>query len=196
MADVYLQVTAVHADQRAVLMEEYRKYDIESQLIGHRKTLELYPDDPWAQEAVAAAYVGRGEPAKAIPILEGRIKSGPRDVFPIVSLGLALLQSGNADGAEERLRRATEMDGKYPLAWLGLGKTLLAQKKLDTAEAALRRAIGLAPSLNDARLALADVLMQRGKLDEAKAICSAVPNDAPDMSAVLPEARGNQRQAA
>ena len=50
MADVYLQVTAVHADQRAVLMEHYKRYDLRSQIVGFRKSLELYPDDPWAQE--------------------------------------------------------------------------------------------------------------------------------------------------
>jgi tetratricopeptide (TPR) repeat protein len=197
MADVYLQVTAVHADQRAILMEDYKHYDLRSQLVGHRKSLELYPDDPWAQEAVAAAYVGQGEPAKAIPILEGRLKSGPKAVFPVVSLGMALLQSGKADSAEQHLRRATEMDGNYPLAWLGLGKALFAQKKLDGAEPALRRAIELAPSLNDARLALADLLIQRDKLDEAKAICSAVSSEALDMSAVclkLAEISAKQRE--
>ena len=32
MADVYLQVTAVHPDQRAVLMEDYKSYDLRSQV--------------------------------------------------------------------------------------------------------------------------------------------------------------------
>ena len=47
MADLYLQVTPVHADQRAVLMEDFKKYELKSQLVGLGNSLAIYQDDPW-----------------------------------------------------------------------------------------------------------------------------------------------------
>ncbi|MCY2974605.1 MAG: tetratricopeptide repeat protein [Planctomycetota bacterium] len=184
MADVYLQVTAAHPDQRAVLMEDYKRYQLQSQVVGYRRSLELYPDNPWSQEGLATAYIFRGETDKAISILEQRLKSWPRAVFPVVSLGMALLASGDAERAEEQFRQATLTDGKYSLAWFGLAKALASQKKTERAEQMFRRAVELTPRGTDARLALADLLIQRGALDEAKEICSAALDDSPDMANV------------
>jgi len=184
MADVYLQVTPVHADQREVLMEHYKRYEMQSQIVGFRKTLELNPSDPWSQEGMAACYVGLGKPADAIPILEKRLKQGPAAVFPMVSLGMALLARGDVARAETQLREAIAMDGEYPLAWFGLGKALVAQKKPEPAEQAYRRALELAPGLADARLNLADLLIQRDQLEEAARTFSTAIGDSPDMANV------------
>jgi tetratricopeptide (TPR) repeat protein len=181
MADVYLQVTAVHADQRAVLMEDYKRYEMRSQVVGNRKSLELYPDNPWSQEGLAAACIGLGEPGKAVAILEQRLKTGSKSIFPVVSLGMALLASGDPVRAEEQLRQAITMDGEYSLAWLGLGKTLATQKKTEPAEQAYRKAVELGGSL-EARLSLADVLIQRGDLEKAKDVCTAALGNSPDMA--------------
>jgi tetratricopeptide (TPR) repeat protein len=181
MADVYLQVTAVEPDQRAVLMEHYKRYELLSQLLGYRRTLEVHSDDPWSLEGLASCHVGLGEPAKAAPILERRLTIGPKAVFPVVSLGMALLAAGDVARAEERLRQAVAMDGEYALAWLGLGKALAAQKKAEPAEQAFRRAAKLSPSTWEARLSLADLLITRGELPKAKEVCSAAANDSPDV---------------
>jgi tetratricopeptide (TPR) repeat protein len=182
MADIYLQVTAARADQRAVLMEDYGKYDLQSQAIGYRKSLEAYPDNPWSKDGLATCYVGMGEPAKAITILEERVKTGPAAVYPVVSLGMALLAGNDLTQAESRFRQALTMDEKYPLAWFGLGKTLGAQKRSEPAEQAYRRTIELAPGLLEARLNLADLLLKRGDLTEAATTCSAALGDSPDMA--------------
>ncbi len=182
MADVYLQVTPVHADQRAVLMEHYQRYELQSQVVGHGKTLELHPDNPWSQEGLATAFIGLGNAAKAIPILEKRIETGPKAVYPVVGLGMALLASGDPVRAETQLRQAIAMDGEYPLAWLGLGKVLSAQKKTEPAEQAYRRAMELAPGGVDARLNLADLLLRRGELGKAREICNTALNDSPDVA--------------
>jgi tetratricopeptide (TPR) repeat protein len=183
MADVYLQVTASHADQRAVLMEDYKRYELQSQLVGFRKTLELHADDPWSQEGLAACYVGLGKPAEAVNILQQRLKTD-RAVFPMTSLGMALLFGGDPPRGEEQLREAISVDNQYPLAWLGLGRTLVAQKKLEPAEAAFRRALELVPSLLDARLSLADLLIKSGRLDEAEKLCKTNLSDSPEMANV------------
>jgi tetratricopeptide (TPR) repeat protein len=183
MADVYLQFTATHADQRAVLMENYKRYELQSQLVGFRKTLELHPKDPWSQEGLAACYVGLGKPADAIRILEQRLKVG-RAVFPMTSLGVALLFDGSPSRGEEQLREAISLDDQYPLAWLGLGRTLAAQKKIEPAEAAFRRTLELVPGLLDARLSLADLLIRSGRLDEAEKLCETNLSDSPDAANV------------
>jgi tetratricopeptide (TPR) repeat protein len=184
MADVYLQVTAVNADQRAALMEDYKQYDLKSQVAGYQRSLELYPDNPWSQEALATCFVGLGEPGKAIAILEKRIQEGPKAVFPVVSLGMAMLFSGDPVRAEAKQREAIAMDEKYPLAWFGLGRALAAQKKSDLAEQAFRRTAELAPGYLDARLQLVDLLIMRGELDEARNVCREAVRDSPDASAL------------
>ncbi len=182
MAEVYLQTTAVHPDQRAVLMESYQHYDLQSQLTGYRKAMELYPDNPWNQEGLATCYVGLGKPAEAIAVLEQRLKNGSPAVYPVVSLGMALLANGDNTRAEAEERRAVAIDGQYPLAWFGLGRALAAQVKRPEAEEAYRKAIALAPGLLDARLNLVDLLIQSDKIDEATALCSAALSDSPDMA--------------
>jgi tetratricopeptide (TPR) repeat protein len=182
MADVYLQVTAVYADQRSVLMEDYKRYQSHSQVVGYRRSLELDQNNPWSQEGLATALIFNGEADKAIPILEQRLKTGPRAVFPVVSLGMALLATGDPVRAEAQFRQATDMDNEYSLAWFGLAKALVAQKKTEPAEEAFHRAVELMPSGADARLALADLLIQRGELDDAKELCSEARDDSPDMA--------------
>jgi tetratricopeptide (TPR) repeat protein len=184
MADVYLQVATVHADQRAVLMEHYKRYDLRSQVVGYQRSLELDPGNPWSQEGLASCYVGLGEPGKAVAILEQRLKTGPTAVFPVVSLGMALLAGGDAVRAEARQREAISIDGEYALAWLGLGKSLAAQKKMDLAEPAFRRAVELSAGSWEARLSIADILIQRGEFEKAEEVCSAAASASPDVANV------------
>lgn len=199
MADVYLQVTPTHEDQRAALMEDYRRYELKAQLTGHGRTLDLHPDNPWSKEAVAACYVGLGQPSKAVAMLEERLRSGQREVFPVTSLGMALLLNGDTAGAEAKLREAVKLDRDYPLAWLGLGKTLAVRQEYAEAESAVAKAVELAPGNMDARLSLADLLLRRGALDRARAACQAALADAPDASAVylkLAEIDGKEKKYA
>jgi Flp pilus assembly protein TadD len=197
MADIYLQVTPVHPDQRAVLMEHYKSYELRSQIIGLTKSLDIYPDDPWILEGIAACDVGLGKAREAVEILQRRLKTSPVAVFPIATLGMALFTNGDYPRAETELRRAISMDDKDALAWLGLGRTLAAEKQPQPAEEAFRTALKLTPSLLDARLALVDAMIGRGQLDEATATCSAVASDSPDVANVflkLAEIRAKQRQ--
>lgn len=182
MADVYLQVTAVHPDQRSVLLEDYKGYQIQSQVVGYSKALELYPDDPWNLEGLAASYIFLQQPGKAIPILEIRLKIGPPAAFPVVSLGMAHLTNGEPLLAEAQFRQAMVMDDQYGLAYTGLARALVAQQKNEEAEDMFRRAVELTPRGTEARLALADLLLRRGQLDEAKAVCSAALDESPEMA--------------
>jgi tetratricopeptide (TPR) repeat protein len=197
MADVYLQVTAVRPDQRASLMEHYKRYDLASQITGYRRSLELDPNNALVEEALATCYVGNHQPREAVSILESRLKAGPPAVFPVVSLGMALLAAGEGTRAEEEQRKALAIDDQYALAWFGLGKSLVAQNKSEAAGEAFHRALDLAPGLSDACLASADLLIRGGQLDEAKRACEAAVASNPDIPEVylkLAEITARQRR--
>ncbi|MBX7104876.1 MAG: tetratricopeptide repeat protein [Gemmataceae bacterium] len=180
MADVYLQVLPVRADERAALMEDYKRYELKAQAIGYQRALSVHPDDPWSREGLAACWFGLGEPKKGLAILESLVRTGKPSVFTQTSLGLALLATGDASAAEARLREALAFDKEYPLASLGLGRALLAQKKAEPAEAAMRTAVRLAPEMPEARQLLADLLIQSGRLDEADGLIAAAVAESAD----------------
>lgn len=197
MADVYLQVTAVRRDQRVVLVEDFEQKELRSQIVGFGKTLEMYPRDPWSREGLAACYLGLGNPAEAIRLLEERLAMGQLAVHSVMSLGMACNSGGDSERAEELSRQAISMDAEYPLAWLGLGRSLDAQAKVVEAEAAYRRAVELAPALTDAHIGLADNLLKQSKLDEAAAACEAAIEISPDVAnshLKLAEIRARQKR--
>jgi tetratricopeptide (TPR) repeat protein/mono/diheme cytochrome c family protein len=180
MQDVYLQVTAVHPDERAALLEDFDHHEQLSKVVGFGKTRDMYPKDPWCREGLAASYIGLGKNDEAVRTLEERVKLDRPEVHSVSLLGLAYFTAGNFARAEELERQAIGMDAKYPLAWLGLGKSLGAQKKMNDAEEAYRQALVLAPALVDANLNRADILVQRGQLDEAAAGCEAALAASPE----------------
>lgn len=180
MQDVYLQVTPVRADQRAALLEDFEQAEQRSKLVGFRKTLEAYPEDPWSREGLAAAYLAIGQPPEAVRQIEARIQLGSPEVHTSAILGMAKLAAGDAAGAEASERQALAMDAKYPLAWLGLGKSLAAQGKLDAADDAFRHAFELAPMLTEALLSRADLLLKQRQLTEAAGACEAAIAASPD----------------
>jgi tetratricopeptide (TPR) repeat protein len=197
MADVYLQVTPVFADQRAVLIEDFTRQEMLSQAVGFRKTLESRPGDTWSQEGLAACYFALGKSEDAIRVLDERIKSADGAVFPIVSLAMVRLATGEFSPAEAQFRKALTIDADYPLAWLGLGKALAAQKKVDEAEKSLRKALSLAPGLSDAHMNLAEILAGKGQLDDAARACELAIDVSPDNANLylkLAEIRARQQR--
>ena len=71
-------------------MEHYKRYDLASQITGYRRSLELNPNNALVEEALATCYVGNNQPREAVSILEARLKAGPPEVFPVVSLGMQI----------------------------------------------------------------------------------------------------------
>ncbi len=183
MADVYLQVTTAHPDERAAFMEDLDQYNMRSQIVGFNKTLQKYPQDPWSREDLAACEVALGKPAEAIRLLEDRLKLSAADTnHALVSLGLARVAVGDFDRAEKVERQVLAKDPAYSDAWLGLGKALTAESRIQDAEQAFRKASELAPALTDAHLELADNFVKQGKLAEAAAACSEAIKSSPDMA--------------
>jgi tetratricopeptide (TPR) repeat protein len=180
MQDVYLQVTAVHPDERAAFMEDLEQYDLRSQLVGLRKTLEAYPKDALSIEGLASCNLSLGKTKEAVRLLEERMKLPDDATYAKVSLGNAYLSDGNASRAEQLAREVLAKDPAYPLAWVGLGKALDARKQMTDAEKAYRKAVELAPALTDAHLDLADNLAKQNKLDAAVAAAGEAIKYSPD----------------
>ena len=58
-------LTEWSADERAAFMEDLDRYDQRSQIVGFNKTLEMYPEDPWSREGLAACNISLGKPKEA-----------------------------------------------------------------------------------------------------------------------------------
>lgn len=194
MADVYMQVTADKPDERAALLEDIDQHETRSQIVGLRKTLEMYSQDPWSREGLASCYATLGNSKEAIRLLEERIKLGAEPVCAMVALGSAHLSSGDPARAEALVREVLAKDPAYPLAWLGLGKSLDAQKKAKEAEQAYHKAIELAPASTEAHLSLADNLAKQGQLDAAQAACGEAIKLSPETPSSYLKLAGIQAQ--
>ena len=79
---------------------------------------------------------------------------GPRDGALLrFSLGSALLDSGDGDGARAELQRAVDFDPHYSAAWKALGKACLALHDYDGAADAWRQGIAVASERGDQQAA-------------------------------------------
>ena len=109
----------------------------------------------------------RGKTDDAMRLWTEGLAADPRYTPLHSALGSAHLRDGDADLAEARFRRATELDAASSAAWANYGLALLVQEKLEGAEAATRKALALAPddpmTLNN----LAFIRFERGQTSEA-----------------------------
>lgn len=80
----------------------------------------------------------------------------------------ALNDQKDPDGAMQHFRKATQLYGKYPEAYLMIGLLSLDQRKLDDAQAALQKSTELSPHLAQGFLALGAVYNQEKKFDDAQ----------------------------
>ncbi len=91
--------------------------------------------------------------ASRIASLRARI-GGPRDGALLrYSLGMALLDAGDASEAAAQLRAALDFDPAYSAAWKLLGKACLAEGHDDEAVATWRRGVDVAEARGDVQAA-------------------------------------------
>jgi tetratricopeptide (TPR) repeat protein len=83
------------------------------------------------------------------------------------NLGVLLLQRGDAAGAIECHRRATQIQPLAADAWAALGAALTSAGRVDEGIAAYQRAITLAPGFAEVHFALAEALVRQNRLSEA-----------------------------
>lgn len=90
---------------------------------------------------------------KRIEALRAQL-DGPRDGALLrYSLGIALLDNGDATEAATQLRAALDFDPKFSAAWKLLGKASLASGDTDAARKAWRQGIAAAEAAGDVQAA-------------------------------------------
>lgn len=142
---------------------------------------------PWLAEAIARepaydppyyfAAWGRyylGEPELAGTLWTRHLALRPDAADSHFGLGLLLLEEGRPVEAEERFRRAIELEQDLPgrersvaKAWARLGDSLADQDRIPEAREALERAVALWPDHHEAWSRLARVARRQGDGDAA-----------------------------
>jgi len=106
--------------------------------------------------------------AEAVPCLEQAVAADPGDFRALGAWGLALLGSGNPEGAFTKLKASLEMHfDNAPLmeSFAGLGESL---ERWEEMEPVLRRFVEFYPANTSMSLRLARILARMGKTGEAR----------------------------
>lgn len=140
------------------------------------------PDCVPALGMAGAAAQLRGRPGEAIDWFRKALAIRPQDAPLHAGLGIALFESGDAEGAIAALQRACELAPGVAANWYNLGKAFKARLRTEDAIQALGHALRLDPTHVSARLTLADAKASIGGIDAAandlRAILKAHPGQA------------------
>ncbi len=115
-----------------------------------------------AQEAI-----DRGEPAEALELLDGWLRTNPRDAEAHLLRSTALFMSGDTRRGVEELDRALELDPNLRQAWLNRGALELAVGDYAAAQRAFEEAERIDPAAADNALNIGAVLLLQGDLSAA-----------------------------
>lgn len=139
----------------------------------YQRTLQLKPGLFEADLNLGMLLLRNKRAAEAVPVLKDALVARPADVRTGSYLAQALLDSGDAAGAEAQYAALAQADAKNTGVQTGLAKALLAQSKLAEAAEAFRRA-----GSKDGMLEVAAAFEKRGQTNEAIAIYQQFPDDA------------------
>ncbi|HXP03849.1 MAG TPA: adenylate/guanylate cyclase domain-containing protein [Stellaceae bacterium] len=119
--------------------------------IEWERAIELDPNNAIAYGQLGVTLIYLGDPARAIPLEEKRIRLNPDDpnsALAYWSLGLAHLLLGHNDQAVEWLTKASAANPRVYYFYLDLAAALALQGHIDRARAALAEALKLKPEIN------------------------------------------------
>lgn len=139
----------------------------EAALQQYEKVLRLDPANLEASRRLAVLYDRQCEYAKADAEYQKLVTVRSRDADLFNDWGYSFYQRTRWKEAEERLRRALEIDPKHKRARSNLGLVLGQQGRYDEAFDCFKAVVGEA----DAHTNLAFVYWTQGRLDEARAEC-------------------------
>ena len=155
------------ADQYASTEQARGLFD--SALVSARRAVDLAPDLPQTQTALAASLLDATlDVAAAKEAYAQAIASGAGDADVLLGYGLFTCRIGDAKSGLAALRRAVTLDPLNPRANWALGLGLIAARRYPEAITALRRTLALNPSASGAHAAIGDALLLQGRLIEAK----------------------------
>ena len=171
--------------RRAVqLMFDRRRYDEADDLIRKLQEQGLLSEDPRLQRLAAAVSLKVNNPVKALDLARKAIPANSKNYRDRLWLGRILWAAGEPLKAEPELRRAVELAGNAPDAWITLVQFLARTGQKDQARAAIKRAQAQLPG-DRAPLALARCFTEVGEVAQARAQLQAALAARPDDLATL-----------
>ncbi len=98
------------------------------------------------QDSRGIALYREGKFAEAANVLKTEVDAAPNDVAKLTYLGLARVESGNAQAALQPLEKAIGINEKHAEAHYGMGRARIKLNQLDKAVPSLEKATTLAPN--------------------------------------------------
>ncbi|HTP68266.1 MAG TPA: tetratricopeptide repeat protein [Dongiaceae bacterium] len=119
--------------------------------------------------AKAYAYLRKGDPKAALPYVEKSMALAPRSFYPYHNLGLAQLQLGNLEAAEENFNKAVALSkGKTGYPYFGLALVHLQRREFSEGQSLAEQGIVLSPNAAVGKYCLALFQYFAGRLAEAE----------------------------
>ncbi|HTZ57075.1 MAG TPA: tetratricopeptide repeat protein [Acidobacteriaceae bacterium] len=120
-----------------------------------------------------------GKPAEAAQIYRHMLEANPNSAWTAYNLALALEETNDLNGAEDALRKGTEIDPKIAKIRAELGQLKLSEGDLESAQQWLQSALDLEPQLAGARGNLAMIYARKGDLATAEKLIRQSLEDDP-----------------
>lgn len=147
---LWLHTIACTSDQNALAQSNlgnhyYQIGRFDDALYHCQKALEVWPDDPAANNLVGYVALQRGQMDEAVKHFQIALEAQQNYAPARNNLGLALLQSGHVDDAITQFQQALKINPDVPDTQNSLGYALLKKGQADQAIAHYRRALELKP---------------------------------------------------
>jgi tetratricopeptide (TPR) repeat protein/mono/diheme cytochrome c family protein len=167
MGDLWLQVVARGAGDRAVLDRDYSPKMLREDIAGVEKALEAAPSDARLHADLGLCYLEAGRIGEAIAALREAARLGPRSASAHYDLGTVLLRERQHDEARRHFEMALRLKPGFAEAHNNLGIVHFTAGRYDDAIRSYRDALAAQAENVEARYNLARALTAAHRLDEA-----------------------------
>ncbi|QQR72227.1 MAG: protein kinase [Holophagales bacterium] len=158
-----------------------KKGDLEEAEASARRALELDPDLPGAQVALARVLRSKGDVQGSIALLQESLSHHPKPDVVQRELSASWVQAGNLVEAERCLRAAVAIGGSDWANWNWLGNLLSRIGRYAEAEEAFRQGVARAPGqVTLPHINLIAMYSQQGRFDQAIAAFEALDSPVED----------------
>ena len=130
-------------------------------------TLEVSPSSPLMNDIAAGEFVKRGQPQRAIPLLQEALRQAPTMPLLRTHLGAAYYAQGQLDQAIAEYAQAIKSNPRDAEAHANLGVAYLDKQQIDAGVSELTIALQLNPNSGDAHNNLGTVYLDRQQLEAA-----------------------------
>lgn len=144
------------------------------------RVLELASDHVEAHRLMGIAALMTGKHAKAIDNLRSALAQRPGDATINMTLGSALIETGESEAGLTHLKRACELAPKTAGTWLNFGIGLKFAGHMEQARDAFKQVVAIDPGHIPARTKLAEVLVSLGDTPAAVSMLREILNRRPD----------------